>query len=546
MKKRLFNVKNKAVAKIVTKPFWTKKRTATLIVAIFVGLGIVAGLTGYYLTREKEAEAVKGTVWPNGGAIAENQSDFATLKIAGGKKEDGKYLQFTLGNRLGLHSDKWADPLKKNLGKSEGYIDMPLEVWDGKNWVDAFYYLLGKTGGKSGEEQKFLEATGLRIFWTKPGFVFKQTKRIPIGSGDPNQSYYNKTFAYYSASKLDSDPTLKRRWCVRIGFDSGNYNQVREKTFALNIDKFPIRELEGGVSGGGESVAKATQKIGANLLEYRTYFYHHSRAFSATRNQHGFQIVDATDEEKEGIKAGSFTGTLDEVKAAGRAGLSASNVTLNAAINQANHVVLTWDEKKSLNADKYEIQKRKKGESGWDQVKTVSYPGNRCEDSDIIQRGETYEYRLQAISYFDSKVRADSPIKTVTYSTGGGVTEPTEPTEPKGEPKQPEEPKEDIPEDVNLDGLVNWLDVAKVLAYNGFPGAKVGESSGSESVAKPVVREDVNRDGIVDWLDIGRILAYKGFPQTSSGSSSKTHEAAPAGGSGTGVAAPATEAAPAQ
>ncbi len=586
-----------------SKASWTKKKTAILIVAIFVGLGIVAGLTGYFLSRKEETKAAKGTVFANGGAVADNQGDFATIKVVGGKN----YLQFTLGNRLGIHNDDWANSLKNNLGKNEGYVDMPLEVWNGKNWVDAFYYLLGKEGGKGNAPSKFLEGTGLQIFWAKPGFVFKQTEKKQTGTGvggTPIYSTYKKT--YYSASKLNNDPTLQKRWCVRFGFNTDNYAKVQEKTFTLDLDKFPVRSLDSGTTGDDKGIAKSTRKIGDTLLEYRTYFYHHSRAFAATYNLQGVEIIDATDKEKEGIRAGSFTGTLDEVKAAGQSGLSAPQ-TLNGAFNQSNHAVLTWDQKSGLNAKGYIIRKRIGNSGGWtSESAMLNYPASRYEDPDTLQSGTNYNYQILAVSYFDGTVRAEGGIKSLTLGGGGSVAEPVPPqgetkTHPApinlvaksgdskvalhwkaptnltvklsgyligradgkfgtvkemlkavkslgkvtfdqvsyldttvtngnlyhyvvfaiykdgktSDPCGPAKAKpqvgggSDIPEDVNLDGLVNWLDVARVLAYNGFPGVKVDHTNGT-------IREDVNRDNVCDWLDIGRILAYTGFPQTGS------------------------------
>ncbi len=116
-----------------------------------------------------------------------------------------------------------------------------------------------------------------------------------------------------------------------------------------------------------------------------------------------------------------------------------------------------------------------------------------------LTNSKRYYYRVYAVynTFADSGIKLSQYLQVSVIPNGSSVSQYAD-------------------EDVNMDRLVNWLDVGKVLAYIGFPGVKIesGFNTDLNSNSATKVREDVNRDGIVDWLDIGKILSFKGFPQS--------------------------------
>ncbi|MFC1686629.1 fibronectin type III domain-containing protein [Patescibacteria group bacterium] len=576
-KKRTYRKnKNKPVAKIVTKGFWDKKRTATLIVAIFVGLGIVAGVVGYYLSREEAVEAKVSTTYPNGGAEASSISDVAGLKVIGGKQKttdagDGK-MRFTVENRLGMETtgdNAWRGDIIRKIIKTDGWdqgklnsqmgwVSLPLEVKapQGWNWaigstneaergIDVFTTYFG-TSGKPGDAKIFPtdKSGGLKVYQERPGYHYKINNQPTGPVGQYRPTYYPPKDGVY-------------RWCIRFYIEKDNWNKLQNVNVDFNPDLIKRANLLGETG------------YMYNMNEYQSYFYYNDRS----------TIPD-----------------FGRVRAAGKAGLKAPDKMNSTVVG--TKVTLSWDQKAGLNAKGFTVRKRVKGTSGWASESTVlNYPANKYIDSGVVNN-RTYDYQLRAVSYFDG-IKVNGPTISVKVGTGGdgGEGEPSErypaaqdlkatagnqmvslkwdapatksadhtnyeivrsttTQDPakmqkiasvpvtqksylnsgltngqvyhyavyaiyktgKSKPAGPVSatPKvTDIPEDVNQDGLVNWLDVGRVLAYNGFPGIKVSDGSSTElETSKIIVREDVNRDSVVDWLDVGRILAYKGFPQT--------------------------------
>ena len=547
---------------------WTKKKTAILAVAIFIGLGIVAGLTGYFLSRKEEVKAEKAAVYPQGGAVAYDQSDVVGLKVIGGTQtqiEPGNgYMRFVLENRLGIAKQgqslpNWqGDLIKTLLTKRAAWVSLPLQVWgtEQNQWFDVFSTYFGsvyKTTTIPGFPGYRYDSKTIRVLRFNDGeykiFPTDKTGGLKVYCERPGYYYQELTGGGMGLPQTIKPNSGEYHWCVRFPIAKENWNKLNQQTLEINLNP---------------DLLKRMKELGSKLREYRTYFYFNDRN----------EIIDSA-------------------KAAGRAGLIAPQ-SLNGSVDQSGKVVLTWDAKSGMNAKGFTIRKRVQGTTGWTSESTVlDYPAATYTDSDIT-KGKTYDYQIRTVSYFDSNIKADGPTKTITVGDIG-ISEPIPPQEgdhpaptnlitkpgdskvglhwnapqsanfklaaylvgrtegqfsnkkeivksmkplakvpakqtsyldaavtngttynyvvfavySDGKASDPAGPVQaipkvggggDIPEDVNLDGLVNWLDVAKVLAYNGFPGVKVEE--------KVVVREDVNRDNIVDWLDISLSLIH--------------------------------------